>query len=109
MQRHTNQEMVDLLLIYGLPLCDGREALRLYKKKYPSRHAPEKSIFYAVLIRLYELGAFADYKKEYGRNRTTTVEKVEQNPTTSIRMVSRKVIFYKLPWDEIMHDEKLHL
>ncbi|GFX99564.1 hypothetical protein TNCV_5026201 [Trichonephila clavipes] len=43
MPTYTHREMADMHLIYGMAKCNGREALRMYRVKYPGRQLPSRS------------------------------------------------------------------
>ncbi|GFQ92854.1 dynein intermediate chain 2, ciliary [Trichonephila clavata] len=93
--------------------CNGREALRMYRQKYPSRKMPSRSFFATIYRRLCETGSLDVHKPDSGRQRISrTVDAEERvvhahqrNPSTSLRVVSREThIPQTIVW-RIVHDE----
>ncbi|GFQ99258.1 hypothetical protein TNCT_534441 [Trichonephila clavata] len=52
MTSYTHRELADMHLVYGMANCNGREALRMYRQKYPSRKMPSRSFFATIHRRL---------------------------------------------------------
>ncbi|GFR31009.1 hypothetical protein TNCT_702731 [Trichonephila clavata] len=70
--------------------CNGREALRMYRQKYPSRKMPSRSFFATIHRRLWETGSLDVHKPDSGRqqiSRTVDAEErvvhaLQRNPST---------------------------
>ncbi|GFV63403.1 transposable element tc3 transposase [Trichonephila clavipes] len=116
MPTYTHREMADMHLIYGMAKCNGREALRMYRAKYPGRQLPSRSFFATLHRRLCETGSFNVHKLDTGRQRTTrtvdaedrVLQELERNPSTSTRVVSRETHIPQATVWRIAHDEGLH-
>ncbi|GFW83395.1 DUF4817 domain-containing protein [Trichonephila clavipes] len=116
MPTYTHREMADMHLIYGMAKCNGREALRMYRAKYPGRQLPSRSFFATLHRRLCETGSFNVHKLDTGRQRTTrtvdaedrVLQELERNPSTSTRVVSRETHIPQATVWRITHDEGLH-
>ncbi|GFT86126.1 DUF4817 domain-containing protein [Trichonephila clavipes] len=116
MPTFTHREMADMHLIYGMAKCNGREALRMYRAKYPGRQLPSRSFFATLHRRLCETGSFNVHKLDNGRQRTTrtvdaedrVLQELERNPSTSTRVVSRETHIPQATVWRIAHDEGLH-
>ncbi|GFW36497.1 DUF4817 domain-containing protein [Trichonephila clavipes] len=116
MPTYTHREMADMHLIYGMAKCNGREALRMYRAKYPGRQLPSRSFFATLHQRLCETSSFNVHKLDTGRQRTTrtvdaedrVLQELERNPSTSTRVVSRETHIPQATIWRIVHDEGLH-
>lgn len=116
MASYTHRELADMHLVYGMANCNGREALRMYRQKYPSRKMPSRSFFATIHRRLCETGSLDVHKPDSGRQRISrtvdaeerVVQALQRNPSTSIRVVSREThIPQTIVW-RIVHDEGLY-
>ncbi|GFX21293.1 hypothetical protein TNCV_2252411 [Trichonephila clavipes] len=83
MPTYTHREMADMHLIYGMAKCNGREALRMYRAKYPGRQLPSRSIFATLHRRLCETRSFNVHKLDTGRQRTTRTVDAEDRCSVS--------------------------
>lgn len=91
---YTPREYAEMYYIYGL--CDGnaRQAARTYRERYPNRDRyPDHRIFLRVSNSYLE-GRIPGSAVNEGRPRTVderqVITEVEENPTTSIRRMSRR-------------------
>ena len=57
MNAYSNDELVDMLLVYGAADCNGHAAWRLYQERYPNRRFPYHATFASVNRRLRESGS----------------------------------------------------
>ncbi|GFX15780.1 hypothetical protein TNCV_1061021 [Trichonephila clavipes] len=67
MPTYTHREMADMHLIYGIAKCNGREALRMYRAKYPGRQLPSRSFFATLHRRLCETSWILVANEQLGR------------------------------------------
>ena len=59
MNTYSNDELVDMLLVYGAADCNGHAARRLYQERYPNRLVPSHATFPTVNSRSHETGSLA--------------------------------------------------
>lgn len=59
MARFTIAELADIVYVYGF--CDGnaRQAVREYRRRFPGRETPHRSVFISTFRRLRETGSFS--------------------------------------------------
>ncbi|KAF8792294.1 hypothetical protein HNY73_003909 [Argiope bruennichi] len=94
MASYKHREVADMHLVYGMANCNGREALRMYLQKYPSRKMPSRSFFATIHRRLCETGSLDVHKPDSGRQRISrtvdaeerVAQALQRNPSTSIRV-----------------------
>lgn len=95
MPRYSNQELADMLLIYGECHKNGRRAAALYANRYPDRRHPAYSTFPDIYRRVCQSGTV--HQSTRPRNvRQRDEQMIEQvreavaaNPHTSTRCVGR--------------------
>ena len=58
MDRYTNIELADMHLTYGVAQGNARNAVRMYRDKFPNRHIPGNRFFTNLHMRLRETGSF---------------------------------------------------
>lgn len=96
MSQYTPQEYADMHLIYGECGCVGREAARVYRDRYPDRRHPDHRVFVRVhnaytegrIPGTGEGGASEGRPRVY--NDDVILHLVEQDPTTSVRVIARR-------------------
>ncbi|GJQ73228.1 hypothetical protein Trydic_g1110, partial [Trypoxylus dichotomus] len=98
---YTNDELVDMLLIYGEARQNASGAARLYREKFPNRRQPHSASFIALVLRLRGTG---DIKPHRGRgggatksHRTLKAEEEmlkmieDDDRTLSTRFIARQI------------------
>ncbi|GFR29745.1 hypothetical protein TNCT_576911 [Trichonephila clavata] len=91
MASYTHRELADMHLVYGMTNCNGLEALRMYRQKYPSRKMPSRSFFATIHRRLCETSSLDVHKPDLGRQRISrtvdaeerVVHALQRNPSTT--------------------------
>ena len=58
MELHSNLEMTDMHLMYGLAICNASKARRLYSEYFPNWRIPNKKTFQRIHERLRETDCF---------------------------------------------------
>jgi len=117
----TNDEYVDILLIYGECERNARASARLYAERYPERMHPLDKTFTGIVERLRETGSF-EARERSGAPKSATDEDHETdvlafvsiNPTSSVREISRETdISFPSVWRILskhnLHPFKIHL
>lgn len=115
MEKFPFNELADMHLIYGEAKCNGREASRLYKDRYPHRRHPDHKTFASIHRRLAENGNFRRGDGA-GRPRTArtpsfeeeVLDQVEQEPSTSIRKIAHCTRASKTTVGRVLQNHQLH-
>ena len=71
----TNEEMVDMLLIYGECFQNAKQAEQRYAERFPERRHPTRPTFTNIVSRLRETGSLSPRKRI--RNKTVANEAAE--------------------------------
>lgn len=93
--RYSNQELADMLLIFGECHKNQRRAAALYALRFPDRRHPGHGFFHSLFVRLCEHGMLHASTKPHrvpsrARNVIETVKTaLENDPHTSTRIVGR--------------------
>jgi len=115
---YTNEEYCDMLLIYGA--CDGNsyEARRMYIERFPHRRIPNPNVFHRLINRVRTTGSVIPVRKNVGAGRDFTArtyeneEEVlriaEENPSISIRAMSREIGISKSTVHTILKENEMH-
>ena len=69
MKAYSNDELVDILLLYGAVDCNGHTALWLYQERYSNRRVPYHATFASINRWLCEISSLT--RAEINRQRTT--------------------------------------
>lgn len=113
---YTYEEYADIHLIYGEARGNARAAARLYRDKFPNRRHPHYSTFIEIHRRLRETGTFKPNKRNCGATRTVrnevndaeVLDRIDDNPSTSSRAISRDMnLSYSSVW-RIAHEHQLY-
>lgn len=100
MSYYSNEEMTDMILIYGEVQRNSSEAVRVYRQRYPGRQVPNNRTFTNLERRLRERGTFARRTSDSGRSasRHTTrnveravIEAIEDVPSISTRRLGSQL------------------
>lgn len=97
MAAYTNREYVDMIKVLGACNDNSRAAERLYVERFPNRRHPDHKTIQNAEIRAVDTGCIAPKRSlNAGRPRKLTWQQEEQllqdvdnNPTTSTRLLSR--------------------
>lgn len=91
MVHHTNQDKLNMVLVYGECHQNASEAVRCYRARFPDRPTPDRKSFVALCTNLATYSSFKKGKVPR-RKRVTTDENValvlqtvENNPQTSLQ------------------------
>ena len=110
---YTNQELAEMHFIYGL--CNGNalESAHTYAERYPNRRHPLPRAFTGVHRRLCETGTFQIRREIGSSSREADVEnrvlrEISNNPTTSMRMVEKRLGIPKSTAWKVVHNDKQH-
>lgn len=93
--QYRNQELVDMLLIYGECLKNQRRSAALYAERFPDRRHPGHGFFRSLVVRLCEHGMLHASRKPQrvparARESIDAVRMaLENNPHTSTRAIGR--------------------
>lgn len=110
----TNEEYADMLLVYGMANCIGREARRIYQERYPDRRVPNHQTFGSTYRRLRQTGNLNFREPSVNRfePNVTDDERIlaqfMEDPTRSIRTVARALglSFWKV-WS-VLRENRSH-
>lgn len=113
---YTFAEMTDMLLVYGMAHCNGREAERLYSERFPDRRHPCRATFASIERRLREHGALSVHRPDAGVNRTlrtiqleeAILELVENEPSTSTRTIARALDINHVTVWQVLREQLLY-
>lgn len=114
--QYTNEEMTDMLLVFGY--CQGNclESCRVYSERFPNRRLPNRKTFAAVERRIRETGMFAPVSANYGRARTVRtpeveeeiLNRIEENPKLSSRRLGLELGVSKDTVNRVTREQLLH-
>ncbi|GBN97018.1 hypothetical protein AVEN_46673-1 [Araneus ventricosus] len=104
MATYSNEEKADMHFIYGLANVNALEAERLYRQRFPGRHAQDRKMFERLHRCLCETGSFVTGIHDTGGGRSVRtpqvvediLKRVEDRPDISTREFSCEI---KLPKD----------
>lgn len=88
---YSNEELADMVMIYGEARGNAREATRIYAERYPNRNVPDHRTFSSTYRRLRETGSVLAGRNEGGRPRRPAneedmiLEYFDEHPTSSTR------------------------
>lgn len=108
--------MADIHFTYGL-LNGAGKARCIYHERYPHRELPCSAIsFSSIHRRLCEIGLFEKRKNVPGRSTTVrtpalekaVLHKIEENPETSTRKITRALNVSHPTILSILHDQQLY-
>ena len=110
----TNEEMVDMLLIYGECFQKSTQADQRYAERFPERRHPTRPTFTNIVSRLRETGSLSPWK--WIRNKTMTNEAAEVavlaaaaiNPHASSREMEREIRISRTSVLCILHWHQFH-
>lgn len=116
MANYTNEEYCDMHFMYGAALGNSSEARRLYAERFPQRQLPSIKTFTAIHNRLREFGTFQINRADTGRDKSIrsvefeedVLNKFEENPRTSTRVVASEMNTSNATVWRVLHDEKLY-
>lgn len=116
MAEYSNEELTDMLLIYGYCERNGRQSVRVYRERFPGRRVPNHQTFAAVERRLRETGRFAPVRVNVGRQRFVRVaeveeeilERVDDNPEISTRKLSREMGISKDVINRVTREQQIY-
>lgn len=92
---HTNEDKLNMILIYGECRKNASEAERLYEIRFPDRPLPDRKTFVSLCSNLKDYGSFKK-PKTTRRKRIATDEnialvlQVENNPNVSVRQLTEE-------------------
>ena len=110
----TNEEMVDMLLIYGGCFQNAKQADQRYAKRFHERRHPTRPTFTNIVSRFRETGSLSPRKRI--RNKTVTNEAAEVgvlaavaiNPHASSREMEREIVISRTGVLRILHRHQFH-
>ena len=110
----TNEEMVDMLLIYGEYFRNAKQAEQRYAERFPERRHPTRPTFTNIVSRLRETGNLSPRKRI--RNKTVTNEAAEVavlaavaiNPHASSREMEREIVISRTSVLRILYRHQFH-
>jgi len=111
--KFTSEEYADMIFLYGKADGSSAAARRMYSEKFPRRPLPNERVFVSTFSRLRQTGSVL--KPTGGRTSglSRRVEEevlnlVEENPTTSVRKLSRLTPPSKSTIHRIIKKHQLH-
>lgn len=113
---YTFSEQVDMLLVLGFCRSNYRQAAREYQQRFPNRRTPSHCTFRDVEARARETGMFSSRTNDRGRHRTQIreaaeehiLDAVDEDPTISVRQVSRDLRISKSISHSIIKENLFH-
>lgn len=115
MARRTNNEYVDMLLIYGEAHQNSAAASRLYAERFPNRIRPNPQRFTTLVIRAREFGVLQPRQGLGGgpgrHQRILDAEEeilnlAEEDPSTSTRRISGQVgVSNRIVWRSLRENQ----
>ena len=110
----TNEEMVDMLLIYGECFQNAKQPEQRYAISFPETHHPTRPTFTNIVTRLREAGSLSPRKRI--RNKTVINEAAEVavlaavaiNPHASSRQMEREIGTSRTRVLRILHRHLFH-
>lgn len=112
--RFTNEEMVDMILIYGECRKNARAAQQLYAERFPNRQHPSHQSFINTTERLLNTGSLSARQRLRGRSVThegaevAVLAAVALNPHASSRDLERQIGISRTSALRILHRHKYH-
>lgn len=114
--QYTNEEMTDMVLVFGFCQGNGRECVRVYSERFPNRRLPNHQTFAAITRRLRETGSFAHVTVNCGRERAIRtpeveeqiLERVAEDPKLSTRRLGLEVGVSKNVVNRVLQEQLLH-
>ena len=113
MVEYSNQELAEMHFIYGL--CNGNalESVRTYAARYPNRRQPIARTFTGIHRRLCEAGTFVTRRERGSSAGGAAIEErvlreIRNNPTSSTRMVEKRIGFPKSTVWNVLHSDNQH-
>lgn len=113
MAEYNNQEQAKMHFIYGL--CNGSalESARTYAARYANRRQPSPRTFTALHRRLCETGTFEIRRERGTTSASAEIEnrvllKIQNNPTTSMRMVEKRLGIPRSTAWNVVHNDHQH-
>ncbi|KAK2578394.1 hypothetical protein KPH14_012645 [Odynerus spinipes] len=93
--RYSKEDKIDMIFVYGESRQCLREAVRLYKDRFPNRNCPSVSVYHNLIKKFREIGSVDDKKQTKVKSVTNETTKinvlaaVNENPNTSTRQIAR--------------------
>lgn len=113
--RYSNNELVDMMLIYGEVRCNAAAASRLYAERFPGRPRPSPQQFTHLIIRARETGNLQTRQGRDGgpgrHQRILDAEEhvlnlAEENPSISTRRIARQIgISNRIVWRTLRENQ----
>ncbi|GBN59341.1 hypothetical protein AVEN_272162-1 [Araneus ventricosus] len=90
MVTYSNQEKADMHFMYGVANRNAFEAERLYRKRFPRRHVPDRKMFERLHWYLCEMGSFVTsmHAAAHGRSVCWNSNELVQSLNESISLVN---------------------
>lgn len=110
----TNEEYVDIVVVYGFCDYNAAESRREYSRRYPNRRLPNERTFVNVHRCLREFGKFPTNNRLVGNViqdigvEEAILNRFERDPRTSTRTVSREFGVSQSYVSRLVRKENLH-
>ena len=110
----SNQEYGDIIFVYGYCDGNGRAAAREYERRFPGRRCPNHQTFANVFAFIREEGHFPTQNnidqpvRHPVQEEEEVLNAVEENPKTSTRKISRRLIIPQKRVNVIIKKEGLY-
>ncbi|KAJ8910719.1 hypothetical protein NQ315_005893 [Exocentrus adspersus] len=111
---YSNNELVDMILVYGEAHQNSELASRMYAQRFPTRFTPAPRRFVTLIQRARDSGNLQPNRgRDGGRNSPDRIihaedqilELVRANPTRSTRSIGRQLgISNKVVWRTLRED-----
>ena len=113
---YTEEELTDMLLVYGFCQGNGRRSVRVYRDRFPNRRIPNRTIFANIERRLRETCTFTARIHNSSRQQTARnveqeeaiLEMIDEEPEISTRAIERTIAVPKTTVNRVIREQLLH-
>lgn len=112
-ENFSNEDKLDMLEMYFQAHRNSVEASRLYQEHFPERPQPNQRYFRKLIINLLNFGSFESKRAQHydiadEEEEPAILNLVQDNPSTSVREISRELNIPKTKVHRILRGRKYH-
>ena len=114
MVQYTQEEKLDMILVYGECRKNSVEAKRVYQQRYPDRKQPSRINFSDLCKNLRRYGAFVKPKRDRKKrtrtdaNTALVIQEVNQNPKISLQTIEEVTGVSRSSSSRILSENSYH-